>query len=121
MLIVDGTLVPTRGHSVAEQSQNYRYSTNHQVVVDADTRLVVIGRPLPGNVFARMKCWKILRDCRLKGDGVLDDCLGRGASPDLIASGAKTIEVRIGYPKIREINAGDRPALHQRRRFPCPH
>ena len=29
VLIVDGTLVPTRGHSVAEQSKNYRYSTNH--------------------------------------------------------------------------------------------
>ncbi|WP_078959835.1 transposase [Streptomyces sp. NRRL B-24085] len=135
VLIVDGTLVPTRDHAVAEQSKNYRYSTNHQVVIDADTCLVVvIGRPLPGNrndcrawaesgardavgatmtiadggypgtglvmphrrrtgeelpvwkeahnkshkqvrarvehVFARMKCWKILRDCRLKGDGV---------------------------------------------------
>lgn len=50
VLIVDGTLVPTRDHSVAEQSKNYRYSTNHQVVIDADTRLVVaVGRPLPGN------------------------------------------------------------------------
>jgi hypothetical protein len=134
--IVDGTLVPTREHTVAEQSRNYRYSTNHQVVIDADTRLVVaVGRPLPGNrndckawelsgarplsgrplssptvdtgaqarssrtaasaartnfplgrrgttpptakskarvehVFARMKTWKILRDRRLKGDGV---------------------------------------------------
>ncbi len=49
VLIVDGTLVPTRDHTVAEQSKNYRYSTNHQVVVDADTRLfVVIGRPCPG-------------------------------------------------------------------------
>jgi hypothetical protein len=35
--IVDGTLVPTRDHTVAERSKNYRYSTNHQVVVDADT------------------------------------------------------------------------------------
>ncbi|WP_079080718.1 transposase [Streptomyces ardesiacus] len=135
VLIVDGTLVPTRDHAVAEQSKNYRYSTNHQVVIDADTRLVVVvGRPLPGNrndckaweesgaksavgrttviadggypgtglimphrrtkseempdwkrehnrshkqirarvehVFARMKTWKILHDCRLKGDGV---------------------------------------------------
>jgi hypothetical protein len=50
VLIVDGTLVPTRGHTIAEQSKNYRYSTNHQVVIDADTRLVVaVGRPLPGN------------------------------------------------------------------------
>ncbi|GGW76392.1 hypothetical protein GCM10010350_71560 [Streptomyces galilaeus] len=50
VLIVDGTLVPTRAHSVAEQTRNYRYSTNHQVVIDADTRLVVaVGRLLPGN------------------------------------------------------------------------
>lgn len=50
MLIVVGTLVPTRDHKVAEQLKNYRYSTNHQVVIDADTRLVVVvGRPLPGN------------------------------------------------------------------------
>ncbi|MFC5664827.1 transposase [Kitasatospora misakiensis] len=141
VLIVDGTLVPTHDHSVAEQSKNYRYSTNHQVVVDAHTRLVVaIGQPLPGNrndckaweesgakaavgrtttiadggypgtglviphrrprggeltewqvehnrehkqvharvehVFARMKTWKILRDCRLKGDGVHHAMLG---------------------------------------------
>jgi hypothetical protein len=46
VLIVDGTLVPTRDHTIAEQSKNYRYSTNYQVVIDADTRLiVVIGRP----------------------------------------------------------------------------
>ncbi|MEU1091634.1 transposase [Streptomyces sp. NPDC005892] len=136
VLIVDGTLVPTRDHTVAERSKNYRYSTNHQVVIDADTRrVVVVGQPLPGNrhdckawalsgaeeavgrttviadggyrgtgliiphrrergqnklpawkeehntshrqvrarvehAFARMKTWKILRDCRLKGDGV---------------------------------------------------
>lgn len=38
-LIVDGTLVPTRDHGVAEQSKNYRYSTEHQVVIDADTAL----------------------------------------------------------------------------------
>lgn len=30
VLIVDGTLVPTRDHSIAEQSKNYRNSTNHQ-------------------------------------------------------------------------------------------
>ncbi len=36
VLIVDGTLVPTRDRTVAEQPKNYRYSTNHQVVIDAD-------------------------------------------------------------------------------------
>ncbi|MFE7444523.1 transposase [Streptomyces chartreusis] len=142
VLIVDGTLVPTRDHAVAKQSKNYRYSTNHQVVIDADARLVVaVGRPVPGNrndckawalsgakaavgkttviadggyrgtglviphrrergqaelpawkeehnasqrkvrarvehAFARMKTWKILRDCRLKGDGVHHAMLG---------------------------------------------
>jgi hypothetical protein len=50
VLIVDGTLVPTRDRAVAAPSKNYRYSTNHQVVIDADTRLVVdVGKPLPGN------------------------------------------------------------------------
>lgn len=28
------------------------------------------------HTFARMKCWKILRDCRLKGDGVYHAMLG---------------------------------------------
>ncbi|MGX1541205.1 transposase [Streptomyces adustus] len=153
VLIVDGTLVPTRDHQVAEQSKNYRYSTNHQVVIDADTRLVVtVGRPLPGNrndckawelsgakdtvgkttmiadggyrgtgliiphrgepgqaelpawkeehnashrkvrarvehTFARMKTWKILRDCRLKGDGVHHAMLGIARLHNLTLSG----------------------------------
>ncbi|MEV7082285.1 transposase family protein [Streptomyces sp. NPDC093516] len=50
VLIVDGTLLPTRDHSIAERSRNYRYSTNHQVVIDALSRLVVaVGVPVPGN------------------------------------------------------------------------
>lgn len=50
VLIVDGTLVPTRDHSMAEQSKDFRYLTNHQVVIDADSRLVVsVGRPVPSN------------------------------------------------------------------------
>ncbi|MFD9538281.1 transposase [Streptomyces sp. NPDC060010] len=153
VLIVDGTLVPTRDHNVAEQSKNYRYSTNHQVVIDADTRLVVaVGRPLPGNrydckawelsgaraavgrttviadggyrgtgliiphrrepgqselepwkeehnashrtvrarvehAFARMKTWKILRDCRLRGDGVHHAMLGIARLHNLTLAG----------------------------------
>lgn len=135
VLIVDGTLVPTRDHTVAAKSKNYRYSTNHQVVIHADTnQVVVVGDPMPGNrndsvaffasgvdhatrtatviadggyqgtraviphrrrakdeplvdwkeahnashrkvrariehTFAKMKVWKVLRDCRLRGDG----------------------------------------------------
>lgn len=50
MLIVDDTLVPTIDHQVAEQSKNYRHSTNHEVAIDADTRIVVaVGRRSPGN------------------------------------------------------------------------
>ncbi|MFF6877995.1 transposase [Streptomyces sp. NPDC012474] len=153
VLIVDGTLVPTRDHTIAEQSKNYRYSTNHQVVIDADTRLVVaVGRPVTGNrndckawelsgakdavgrttviadggyrgtglviphrrgkgqaelpdwkeehnashrkvrarvehAFARMKTWKILRDCRLKGDGVHHAMLGIARLHNLTLAG----------------------------------
>lgn len=153
VLIADGTLVPTRDHTIAEQSKNYRYSTNHQVVIDADTRLVVvIGRPVAGNrndckawelsgakgavgratviadggyrgtglviphrrekgqaellawkeehnishrkvrarvehTFARMKSWKILRDCRLKGDGVHHAMLGIARLHNLTLAG----------------------------------
>ncbi|SCF66096.1 DDE superfamily endonuclease [Streptomyces sp. Ncost-T10-10d] len=152
MLIVNGTLVPTRDHAVAEQSKNYRYSTNQQAVIDADARLVVVdGRPLPGNrndckawaesgakaaigqtttiadggypgtglvmphrrrkgeelparkeehnrshkqvrarvehIFARVKNWKILRDCRLKGDGVHHAMLGIARLHNLTLAG----------------------------------
>lgn len=136
----------------AEQSKNYRYSTNHQVVIDAGSRLVVaVGRPLPGNrhdsrawaesgakaavgntttiadggyagtglvmphrrrpgeelpdwkqahnkshkqvrarvehCFARMKTWKILRDCRLRGDGVHHAMLGIARLHNLALTG----------------------------------
>jgi DDE superfamily endonuclease len=49
VLIVDGTLVPTRDHSIAAQFKDYRYSANRQVAIGADTRLVAVGRPMPGN------------------------------------------------------------------------
>ncbi len=133
--IVDGMLIPVRDRSVAASSRSYRFSANVQVIVDADTRLVVASaRPAPGNkadahvwresdlpakavgttviadgaclgtglivphrrragrpllrgqeednaehrrvrarvehTFARMKNWKILRDCRQRGDGL---------------------------------------------------
>ncbi|MFF8513537.1 transposase [Streptomyces sp. NPDC015492] len=133
--IVDGTLIPVRDRKVGASSRNYRFSANVQVIIDADTRLVIApARPAPGNkadahvwresglpataagttviadgaylgtglivphrmragrpllrgqeednaehrrvrarvehTFARMKNWKILRDCRQKGDGL---------------------------------------------------
>jgi hypothetical protein len=142
VLIVDGTLVPTRGHTVAAKSKNYRYSTNHQVVIHADTQFVVaVGTPLPGNrndskafgesgidhatrtatviadggyprtraviphrrkkkdeplvgwkedhnashrhvrariehTFAKLNVWKVLRDCRLRGEGSAEAMAG---------------------------------------------
>ncbi|SIM54502.1 transposase family protein [Micromonospora cremea] len=48
--IVDGTLIPTRDHRLATRSKNYRYSTNLQVAINANTRLVIaVGDPQPGN------------------------------------------------------------------------
>ncbi|WP_323187802.1 transposase [Streptomyces sp. NBC_01264] len=38
-------------------------------------------------VFARMKTWKILRDCRLKGDGVHHAMLGIARLPNLALAG----------------------------------
>ena len=142
VLIVDGTLVPTQDRQVAASAKNYRHSVNLQVLIHADTRLVLaVGRPLPGNrndctayatsrvnqatgtatviadggyrgtglliphrrqpgqaelpawqeehnashrrvrarvehVLARMKAWKILRDCRRRGAGVHLAALG---------------------------------------------
>lgn len=48
--IVDGTLIPVRDRQVGVSSRNYRFSVNVQVIIDADTRLVVASaRPAPGN------------------------------------------------------------------------
>ncbi|MFF7747606.1 transposase family protein [Streptomyces sp. NPDC007960] len=56
--IVDGTLIPVRDRRVAASSRNYRFSANVQVIVDADTRLVVAtGRPVPGTT-ADARAWR---------------------------------------------------------------
>lgn len=48
--IVDGTLIPVRDRTIGASSRNYRFSANVQVIIDADTRLVVAtARPTPGN------------------------------------------------------------------------
>ncbi len=51
VLIVDGTLVPAhKSTTTAARSGNCRLSTSRQVVIDADTRLViVVGRPPAGH------------------------------------------------------------------------
>ncbi|QUH04196.1 transposase [Saccharopolyspora erythraea] len=74
VLIVDGTLVPTHDRGVSASSKNYRYSTNLQVVIDANPRLTVaIGKPLPGNH----------NDCRAYTEsGVDQDCSGAQVMAD---------------------------------------
>ncbi|SCF90854.1 Helix-turn-helix of DDE superfamily endonuclease [Streptomyces sp. DconLS] len=48
--VVDGTLVPVRDRKLGASSRDYRFSANVQVIIDADTRLVVAtARPAPGN------------------------------------------------------------------------
>ncbi|MGM9469412.1 transposase [Streptomyces murinus] len=46
-----------RGRGVGASSRNYRFSANAQVVVDAETRLVVAARPVPGNI-ADARAWR---------------------------------------------------------------
>ncbi|WUQ36871.1 transposase family protein [Streptomyces sp. NBC_00234] len=47
---VDGTLLPVRDRKVAASSRNYRFSANVQLIIDADTRLVIAtAPPVPGN------------------------------------------------------------------------
>ncbi len=63
--IVDGTLIPVRDRKVGASSRNYQFSANVQVIVTAETRLVVAAaRPVPGNT-ADAKAWRgsALRKC----------------------------------------------------------
>lgn len=73
--IVDGTLIPVRGQEVGASSDNYRFSVNVQVVIDADTKLVIAAaRPVPGNI-ADAKAWRdsgladIYQGVTVLGDG----------------------------------------------------
>jgi len=48
--VVDGTLVPTRDHSTAAKSKNYRWSSNAQVLVRrVDLRVIAVAGGGPGN------------------------------------------------------------------------
>ncbi|MFD4359565.1 MULTISPECIES: IS5/IS1182 family transposase [Streptomyces] len=74
--IVDGTLVPVRDRNVGASSRNYRFSANVQVIIDADTRLVIAtAPPVPGNT-ADAKAW---RDSGLAGICQGVTVLGDGA------------------------------------------
>lgn len=92
VLIVDGTLVPTHDRTMSASSKNYRYSVNMQVVIDANTRLVVaIGEPTPGN----------RNDCRAYTDSGVDaQCRGAKVMADGGYQGNP--EVIMPYRKPRE-------------------
>ncbi|WP_329553731.1 transposase family protein [Streptomyces sp. NBC_00696] len=66
--IVDGTLVPVRDRTVGASSRTYRFSADVQVIIDANTRLVVAtARPAPGNK-ADAQVWR--------GSGLPQQCQG---------------------------------------------
>ncbi|MFJ8828367.1 transposase family protein [Streptomyces sp. NPDC102467] len=66
--IVDGTLIPVRDRHLGTSSRNYRFSANVQVIVDADTRLVIAAaRPVPGTT-ADAHAWR--------NSGLAEHCAG---------------------------------------------
>ncbi|MFI6093569.1 transposase family protein [Streptomyces sp. NPDC051218] len=78
--IVDGTLTPVRDRRVGSSSRNYRFSANVQVIVDADTRLVIAAaRPVPGTT-ADAHAWRasgLTEHCQgatVLGDGAYLNC-----------------------------------------------
>jgi hypothetical protein len=55
---MDGTLIPVHDRGLAASGRNYRSSANVQVIVGADTRLVVAAaRPVPGTT-ADPQAWQ---------------------------------------------------------------
>ena len=106
VLIVDGTLVPTHDRGVSASSKNYRYSVTMQVVIDANTRLVVaVGDLIPGN----------RNDCRAYTDSRVDrQC--RGAT--VVADGGYQGDPEVVMPHRRPRRANRhcrnaRPERHQ--------
>ncbi|GHA44510.1 hypothetical protein GCM10010329_78980 [Streptomyces spiroverticillatus] len=66
--IVDGTLLLVRDRRVGTSSRNYRFSVNVQVIVDAETWLVIAAaRPMPGTT-ADAHVWR--------ASGLADFCQG---------------------------------------------
>lgn len=53
-----GRVIPVRDRRVGASSRNYRFSANVQVIVDADTKLVIAtARPVPGTA-ADARAWR---------------------------------------------------------------
>ncbi|MET9253862.1 transposase family protein [Streptomyces sp. NPDC003717] len=96
VLIVDGTLVPTRDHTIADggypgtglvMPHRRRKAEELPDGKEAHNKSHKQVRARVEHVFARMKNWKILRDCRLKGDGVHHAMLGIARLHNLNLSG----------------------------------
>jgi DDE superfamily endonuclease/Helix-turn-helix of DDE superfamily endonuclease len=95
--IVDGTLVPTRDHRLAARSKNYRYSTNVQVAIDAETRLVIAtGDPQPGN----------RNDCTVYRDSGIADTL---ADRPVMADGGYQANPTVIMPYRKPSDGSDLP------------
>jgi len=106
--IVDGTLIPTRDHTVAARSRNYRYSTNLQVAIDANTRLVVaLGDPQPGNRNDTVVYWSSGINGKLAGQPTMADGAYRG-NPEVVIPYRKP-EDGSDLPQSKE----DRNAVHR--------
>ncbi len=117
VLIVDGTLVPTHDRTMAASSKNYRYSTNLQVVIDANTRLTVaVGKPLPGN---RNDCRAYTEsgvDAHCEGASVMADG-GYQGNPGVIMPYRKPSEGKAPLPQWKQ----DLNTVHQRIRARVEH
>jgi hypothetical protein len=79
---------------MSARSKNYRYSTNLQVVIDANTRLTVaVGDPLPGN----------RNDCQAFTDsGVDQQCAGAAVMADGGYQGNPTVIMPYRNPRAAE-------------------
>ncbi|MFC4014941.1 transposase [Nonomuraea purpurea] len=95
---MEGALVPVRDRTVGASSKNYRFSAKVQVVIDADTRLVVaMGPPEPGNK-ADAHAW---RDSGLAAHCAVATVLADGAhvNTGLVAPHRR----RVGWPLLRAL------------------
>ena len=76
--------MPTRGSSSLSAGRCPATATTAREEHNASHRKV---RARVEHVIARMKSWKILRDCRLKGDGVHHAMLGIARLHNLTLAG----------------------------------
>ncbi len=117
VLIVDGTSVHTHDRSMSASSTNYRYSTNLQVVIDANTRpTVAIGRPLPGN---RNDC-RAWRDSGVDHQCVDHQCRGAQVMADGGYPGNREVIMPYRKPTDSSELPGEGRPQHRPQASPCP-